>query len=272
MLPLDKAKQIYKNNAYLDEFASFLAECFLKKEVPRTPSDYVNDFLNTLYGEVLTYTAIGKVEWEINSIKKVIKKFLKRKRNTKKAVLLIKHLPLKVKSEKNLSCVIKVGDVKLKIVEEDKPLFNFKRDAPVLKLRYNRKTKSGILNIVGSSIYIDSGRRWSYFSEIKHLREILNFGEVYVLKCIYLIERKSKYFYTPYYGHSSYYSVIQYILIDTNPFQIALAYPIWYSDTSDVSQLLKRIKPLNDKHTSAINEIKKKIRRYLRNSQTILKK
>lgn len=263
MLPLDKAKWIYEDSDYLNKFAYFLAKQFFKKEIPKTSFDYVNNFLNALYGKILVYASIGKIKWEITSIKKAIKRFLQRKKNRKEVILLIKYLFQKAESDEISDSILKIGDIKLKVIEREKPRFDFKQKVPVC-LKYNRKTKSGILSIVGPSVYRDNGRKRSYFSKIELSYKVLSFGKVYILKYNYQIERSS--FYVSGYRHSSNYKITQCVLIDTDPFRIALAYPIWYSDISDVNQLLKRIKPLNDEYRHIVNEIKKKIRYYLKNS------
>jgi len=180
-------------------------------KIPSDLPELVNRYLAKIKTYLITYNdeekIVEKIHYDLNRRKNP--RFVKEK-------ILIKKYVFPASSDKKASItrIITCPPMKVGLKEYEDPYFDFweGRELPVRKIKYNFKTKSLYMQVVGSCESRIHRRRSTYRSEISVNHSFFTFEKLFVMFLIYTVQRYHHY---KHYAHSSNYRVIYCFILTT---------------------------------------------------------
>jgi len=271
MIPLKKAVKIY-NNPKPTGFWDFLAKKVLQIEENNCIPDFVKKTFITEVSKVKARSVIEQMQR--NTLLLKTKQMLKTKKIKYSTICLIRYV-LQENYEENREeddgIVLKEEDITIKIQRKFDPFFNFYHHNPFYKLKFNPKTRSIMLETLGSCKGADEGSGWYRVSDLFVTLKVLNCDVLLMLIFRYSVERRGKN-YRRGFSSGSDYAVDKILYITKNPFYLIeskerfLYYPSGHSPETDLEEILKKFTPKYEKDKPAFKEL----RSFLKKKKPIL--
>ncbi|MEM5855152.1 MAG: hypothetical protein QW472_02405 [Candidatus Aenigmatarchaeota archaeon] len=230
IIPISEAKIIYseRHNTHNREHIAKIITALIKNSTQLDdilysfPTPLKSDILAKLK-EIQLKIMIKTKSVDFKEHKKhMIKTFFEKEKFKPHALLLIKYLWYNCGPEKEIERrkkTLSVDNIKIAIKPRSDAHVDFKTE-PLIKIRYNRKTKAILLNAISSSYDKEYTKRGYYKSHILGSCNIYNSEEVVFILLSYEVDRESKSFKEPRFRYSSLYSVAKGIYIIKSTFQI----------------------------------------------------
>lgn len=258
MISLTKAVKLY-NEEGSKTFWDFITNQLLTAEVKRYAPAFIKKTFDKEISKLKT-KAISK-GIDLSKIASNIERIVKLEKYKKFTFFLIKYIwpeyeeYLKEKRKREKAEVIfKNENVTVHVDKVYDAEFDFLFEAPIMKLRFNSKTRSVSLETLCSNSVEKNGSRYWYKKDLTVDYKIIDYENVLVLLFRYHIVRRGAN-YRQKFWHNSDYLLINGLYIIKEPFYVIESKKRFFYnstkpslfETSDLKEIIKKLKPRHEK-------------------------